>query len=136
MREKIKDGSFGLSQPEPLWEGGPDSDYFFPVDEVFVLMPWMVKPNSGRQLTREERIANYRISRVRNGFGEFVWNIREQIQGTTGHHRPKVKDCQRHCFYICGAAQYAKDTPGLIGQGNPSRRCNGPIECTGCICSK
>ena len=62
FRENIEDGSLELPAPEPLGEGGPDLHYFLLGDDAFALMPWMVKPYSRRQLTREERIANYRIS--------------------------------------------------------------------------
>ena len=55
-------------------------------------MSWFVKPYSRGQLTREERIANYRISRgrkvVENVFGILVSRFRVP-QGTM-EQRPKV----------------------------------------------
>ena len=45
-------------------EGGPDL-HFLLGDDAFALMPWVVKPYSRRQITREERIANYRIRYVK-----------------------------------------------------------------------
>ena len=51
-----------LLTPEPLGEREPDLHYFLLGDDAFALMPWMVKPYSRRQLTREKRIANYRIA--------------------------------------------------------------------------
>ena len=63
-----------------LGEGGQDVHYFLLGDDAFVLMPLMVKPNSRRQLTREEKIANYMISRdrglVANPFGILVSRFR------------------------------------------------------------
>ena len=92
LREKIKDGSLGLLAPEPLGEGGPDLHYFLLGDDVFASMPWMVKPYSRRQLTREERIANYRISRGRrvleNTF-EILVNQFRVLLGTI-EQRPRV----------------------------------------------
>ena len=49
-------------------------------------MPWLVKPYSRRQLTREERIANYRISRGRR----VVENYLSRVLLTTMEQRPKV----------------------------------------------
>ena len=61
LREKIKDGTLGLPPPELLQEGGPDLLYFLLVDDAFALMPWMVKPYSRRQLTREENVGCWRM---------------------------------------------------------------------------
>ena len=63
LKKKIEDGTLGLPAPEPLGEGGPDLRYFMLGDDKFAFMPWIVKPYSRRQPTREERIANYRICR-------------------------------------------------------------------------
>ena len=52
-RKKIEDGTPG---------GAPDLHYFLLGDDVFALMPWLAKPYSRRQITKEEIIANYRIS--------------------------------------------------------------------------
>ena len=61
--KRIENRTLGLPPPEPLGPGGPDLHYFLLGDDAFVLMPWLVKPYSRCQLTREETIANYRISR-------------------------------------------------------------------------
>ena len=45
-----------------------------------------------------------------------LWNISEQIPGTTGHHGLKAKGCQRH-FSMCDVAQHAEDILGKISQG-------------------
>ena len=62
---KDRGGSLELPPPEPQREEGSDLHYFLLGDKVFALMPWMAKPYSRRQLTREEKIAIYRISRDR-----------------------------------------------------------------------
>ena len=78
---------------------GLDWHYFLLGDDAFALMSWMVKSYSRRQLTRDESIANYRIPRGSMQCGdEHVWNISEQVRGTSGHHGIKTKDCQRLFF--------------------------------------
>ena len=92
LKRRIENGTLGLPPPEPLGPGGPDLHYFLLGDDVFALMPWLVKPYSRRHLTREERIANYRISRgrrvVENSFGILVSRFRVLL--TTKEQRPKV----------------------------------------------
>ena len=92
LERKIENRALGLPPPELLGPGGPDLHYFLMGDDAFALMPWLVKPNSRRQLTREERIANYRISRgrrvVENSFGILVKRFRVLL--TTMEQRPKV----------------------------------------------
>ena len=120
LREKIKDGNLGLPRTtEPLGEGESDFPNF---QDAFTLLPWMVNPYSRRQLTREERIANHRISKSRRLLENTWWNISEPIQGVTVHHVAKAIGCQRHCFYMCGVAQHAEDKPGRSRQDtNPSK---------------
>ena len=90
--KRIENGTFGLPPPEPLGPGGPDLHYFLLGDNTFALMPWLVKPYSRRQLTREERIANYMIFRgrrvVKNSFGILVKRFRVLL--TIMEQRPKV----------------------------------------------
>ena len=92
LREKIEDGSLGLLAPEPQGEGAPDLHYFFLDDDPFSMMSWIVKPYSRRQLTREERVANYRISRgrrvVENTFGILVSRFRVLLGNL--EQRPRV----------------------------------------------
>ena len=99
MRE-IEDGSLALPAPKPLREEGPNLHYFC----------WLVKPYSRTQLTREEIIANYRISRgrrmVENVFGILKSWFRVLL--ATMEQRPVLSDT----LFIHGVAQRAEDTPG------------------------
>ena len=92
LKRKIENRTLELPPPEPLEPGGPDLHYFLLGDDSFALMPWLVKPYSGHQLTREERIANYRISRGRRvveiSFG--ILGKRFRMLLATIQQRPKV----------------------------------------------
>ena len=101
LRRKID--TLGLPPPEPLGPGGPNLHCFLLGDDAFALMPWLVKPYSRRQLTREERTANYSISRssrvIENAFGILVRRFRVLL--TTMEQRPKVvRDIMLTCVVL------------------------------------
>ena len=89
---RIENDTLGLPPPKPLGPGGPNLHYFLLGDDAFAQIPWLVKPYNRRQLTREERKANYRIFRgrrvVENAFGILVGRFRVLL--TTMEQRPKV----------------------------------------------
>ena len=105
-------------------------------NDAFALMPWLVKPYSRRQLTREERIANYRIARgrrvVENSFGILAKRFRVPL--TTMEQRQKVvRDIVLTCVVLHNmlrSHQGAADHPLQLTTGkqrhhenlrNPSR---------------
>ena len=80
LKRKIDDDSIGFPDPAPITQGGRDVLYFILADDEFALKTWLMKTYGRRMLTREERIANYRISRgrrvVEKTFGILVSRFR------------------------------------------------------------
>ena len=69
----ISDGSIGFPAPAPLPHDDQDTPYFLLGDDAFGLRTYMMKPFAARNLTKEQRIYNYRITRgrriVENAYG-------------------------------------------------------------------
>ena len=141
FRRKIKDGTLGLLPPEALVEGEPDLHCFLLDDDTFALISWLAKRYSKKQLTREERIANCRISRdrrvVENVFEILVSRIRV-LRGTM-EQRPKVvRDMVLICVVLYnimrtrqGEADWAPTPAGEIAALQMNRWCMCPMTITG-----
>ncbi len=73
LERAIEENWMDIPGDAPLPQDDGDTPYFFIGDDAFALKTWMMKPFSRRNLTREERIFNYRLSRARrvveNAFG-------------------------------------------------------------------
>ena len=108
MKQKFDDGSIGFPDPAPITQGGRDVPCFILADDAFSLKTWLMKPYGKRMLTREEMVANYRISRgrrvVEKAFGILV--SRFKVMMTTIELPPaKSEGCGLH---LCGSAQHTE----------------------------
>ena len=83
LKKKIEDGRLGFPDPAPITHGCRDVPYFILADDTFAQKTWLMKPYGRRMLTREERTANYRISRgrrvVEHAFGILVSRFRVML---------------------------------------------------------
>ena len=80
LKAGIEDGTIELPAPDPLPHDDRNVAYFFVGDDAFALKHWMMKPHSKRQMSKAERIFNYRLSRARriveNAFGILAHRFR------------------------------------------------------------
>lgn len=73
FRETLEQSTLGLSRKDPLPIGPVDILYYIVGADAFTLKEWLMKPYPKINLTREQCIYNYRLSRTRmiveNAFG-------------------------------------------------------------------
>ena len=65
LKEAFEDGSIGMPEPDPLPNDDKPMPYFIVGDDAFPLKIWLIKPLPHRNITVEERVFNYRLSRAR-----------------------------------------------------------------------
>ena len=134
LREKIKDGTLGLPAPEHLVGR-------FVLLLSFALLPYMVIPHNRRQLTWEERIANYRISRGRSGVETAFEILESQFRVLLG--TSKSQGVVRNIMFMCvvlhhmlrihqGGADRAP-TPANDVVAKMNRRCMYQMKITGIL---
>lgn len=95
LREAIEAGILNLPPPDELPNDDKDMPYFLVGDDAFALKKWLMKPFSLKNLTREQRIFNYRLSRARriveNAFGILAHRFRCLL--TTMQQEPSTVSC-------------------------------------------
>ncbi|KAK3106532.1 hypothetical protein FSP39_022055 [Pinctada imbricata] len=91
LKQAIDNSEMNFPSPEPLPHDNEDMPYFLVGDDAFALRTWMMKPFSKRNLSPDERIFNYRLSRSRrvvvNAFG--ILANRFQCLLTTMRQKPE-----------------------------------------------
>ena len=102
LKDAIESEEIGFPQPDPLPNDDPDSKtpYFIIGDDAFALRTWMMKPFSRRNLSVEERIFNYRLSRARriveNAFG-ILGNRFQCLLGSLRQESQTVEEIVMSC---------------------------------------
>jgi hypothetical protein len=88
----LEEDKLGLPPPEEFTGASDKMPFYFVGDEAFPLRSWLMKPVPRKNLTTEERIYNYRISRARrvveNAFG--LLSNRFRCLLTTMGQRPET----------------------------------------------
>jgi len=123
-----------MNLPAPSTHDGHLLPYVIVGDEIFGLKTWLMKPYSGRGLTKEPAIFNYRLSRCRrpieDAFGIVAarWRIfRKPIRGAPENvdSFEKVCLCFHNYLILTGNAMYlpssfvdSEDSSGNIRAGD------------------
>ncbi|XP_033118810.1 uncharacterized protein LOC117118352 [Anneissia japonica] len=80
LRDALEKGKLGLPEPAPLPNDDQPVPYSIVADDAFQMRSWLMKPYPHRQMTRQQRIFNYRLSRARrvveNAFGILAHRFR------------------------------------------------------------
>uniref|UniRef100_A0A3B1JEE5 DDE Tnp4 domain-containing protein n=1 Tax=Astyanax mexicanus TaxID=7994 RepID=A0A3B1JEE5_ASTMX len=104
LRAGLENGDLlGWPHPDPLPNDTQDVPYFLLGDDAFSLRTHMMKPYGAKNLTREERIFNYRLSRARrvveNAFG-ILANRFQVLLTTMSHHTENVRLIVKACILL------------------------------------
>ncbi|KAG0710409.1 putative nuclease HARBI1 [Chionoecetes opilio] len=104
LREALeKNDIVGFPQPDPIPGDTEDVPYFLVGDNAFALRTYMMKPYSNKEMTRKQRIFNYRLSRARrvveNAFG-ILANRFQVLLSTMLHEADTVRLLVKTCVIL------------------------------------
>jgi len=64
LQRSLQENTIGVPPPEPLAQGEMTVPYYLLGDDAFALKQYLTKPLPLQNLTTEQRIFNYRLSRA------------------------------------------------------------------------
>ena len=103
LKQALEDDKIGLPPPEPLPHDDQPIAYFIVADDAFALKTWMMKPLPIRNMSVNQRIFNYRLSRatkvVVNVFGILASRFR-CLLGTMPQSPQRVTDIALTCCVL------------------------------------
>lgn len=104
LKEGLENNTIrGWPQPDPLPGDNQNVPYFLVGDDAFSLKTYMMKPYGARNLDRDYRIYNYRLSRsrrvVENAFG-ILANRFQVLLSTMQHHPDTVRLIVKACVLL------------------------------------
>ena len=103
LKDCIHSRIIGFPAPSHLPNDNKNTPYFILGDDAFALRTWMMKPFPARNLTHDERIYNYRISRgrrvVENAFG-ILGNRFQCLLGTMQREPDNVVSLVMACICL------------------------------------
>ena len=120
LYECLQSGTLRTPADEPLPGDDKDTPYYFIGDDAFGIETWFMKPFSQRNLTREQKNFNYRLSRARriveNAFG--ILANRFGCLLTTLRQKPKtVIKIVKACVILHNILRSKKPlAPGLVDE--------------------
>ena len=118
----------GFPQPDPIPGDTEDVPYFLVGDDAFALRTYMMKPYSSKELTRKQRIFNYRLSRARrvveNAFG-ILANRFQVLLSTMLHEADTVRLLVKACVLLHNLMR--THYPGMQNQLVDVERPNGVV---------
>lgn len=92
--KRLRNGTFGMPENRPLSENSHPLPYVIVGDEAFPAKTYLLRPYSGRGLSADKKIFNYRLSRARrvseNAFGILCQKFRVFLNKLQVH--PKNAD--------------------------------------------
>jgi hypothetical protein len=105
FKDRLRDGTLDVPPPTTLPDDpdGTPVDWFLTGDDAFALRTSMMKPYSRRNLSHEERVFNYRLSRARrvteNAFG-IISNRFQCLAKKLNHHPRTVRRITLACVSL------------------------------------